>query len=1021
MKHICKSHWPLGITTAITLTGALTWQWQMPASVLAATPPTPTWRSSLPLADPVVRADAQFQARKTHTWMNGDTRFLLLDGDVLVRIGSYGFRAGKAVVQQNDEPSPGGSIRHLAIYFDQVTNLDGSGTIHAQGGRLLVTVSTLGQLILKTDALVNAEPVGDALVQAAQQRMNVYLTSINRPMMDVPTMGPVFPDSAMARRDAVRRELGVELETRLAVRFPELAGNKATQAEASSETGGPVVNVLEAVRIMPDEGTVAYNADKWIPQKTGDDETSVALMGNVRLLYQGNDGRSMSLQAENAVLFLAGTPEDLAERKLGADTVRGIYLEDNVIATDGSYTVRAPRMYYDLQQNKAVLLDAVLYTWDVQKRIPIYLRAEQLRQESRTSFSADRAILTTTEFGQPHFAIGANRVTFAQVQDETGTPNYRFTAEDTTFTFAHLPVFYWPSVSGQLERTSLQRLQVGVSNKTGIKFETKWDLFALTDQTAPQGVKASGRLDFLGEHGPATGLDVKYDRPDMFGDLRGYLLGYDSGDDEIADRNPIERDGEQRGYVHWQHRQYLPENWELSLEFGYASDPLVLETLIRDRAAADKQWETSAYLKKQEEDWAFTILTSYDVNDFTTQLTTLQSPGYVVDKLPELGYYRVGTSLWDDRLTYFSETRLSLMQITPGKDSPSDRGFTNAQSLRRFGIVTATTSFEDFALGNNVPIDWRYRADTRHEIAAPLKVATINVTPYVAGRITAYDNDFAAFAGENDQLRLMGQAGSRFHTQFSQVFDQAESRLLDVHRLRHIVEPRVDVFHTYSSYNPEDVPVYDDDVEGLSEGFGVRAGMRNTLQTQRGGPGRWRDVDWLVLDTDLVHRSDDAPVDAAIARYFGYRPEYSLGGNHFYSNLLWSITDHLASVVELVHNFDSNQMASLRAGLSMHLDPRLTQGISYVDIDPLGERLLDYTLTYQLTTKYAMSVSYIYDVNRNESREVRGALERKVPGWRLIFVGSYDLIDDEQFIGFQLSPEGLSTAGYITPLGLPEE
>ena len=43
-----------------------------------------------------------------------------------------------------------------------------------------------------------------------------------------------------------------------------------------------------------------------------------------------------------------------------------------------------------------------------------------------------------------------------------------------------------------------------------------------------------------------------------------------------------------------------------------------------------------------------------------------------------------------------------------------------------------------------------------------------------------------------------------------------------------------------STIDPERFPVFDDDVEAIQEGYGVRLGLRNTLQTQRGGPGRWR-------------------------------------------------------------------------------------------------------------------------------------------------------------------------------------
>ena len=53
--------------------------------------------------------------------------------------------------------------------------------------------------------------------------------------------------------------------------------------------------------------------------------------------------------------------------------------------------------------------------------------------------------------------------------------------------------------------------------------------------------------------------------------------------------------------------------------------------------------------------------------------------------------------------------------------------------------------------------------------------------------------------------------------------------------------------------------------------------MRNTLQTQRGGDDRWRSVDWIILDTNFVLRSDDADVTTILPRYFGYRPELIVG------------------------------------------------------------------------------------------------------------------------------------------------
>src|SRR5690606_10498775 len=98
---------------------------------------------------------------------------------------------------------------------------------------------------------------------------------------------------------------------------------------------------------------------------------------------------------------------------------------------------------------------------------------------------------------------------------------------------------------------------------------------------------------------------------------------------------------------------YLRDNWELSLQLGYVSDPTFLEEFFRSEADAGKPYETSFYLKKQQEETAFTLLAQYDLNDFTPQLTTLQAPGYTVDKSPELAWRQLGTAIFGNRLTYF--------------------------------------------------------------------------------------------------------------------------------------------------------------------------------------------------------------------------------------------------------------------------------------------------------------------------------------------------------------------------------
>jgi len=318
-------------------------------------------------------------------------------------------------------------------------------------------------------------------------------------------------------------------------------------------------------------------------------------------------------------------------------------------------------VFYDLASNRAVVLDAVMYTWDVKRQVPIYVRAEKLMQRSVAAWEADRAILTTSEFAEPHFAIAANQVTIARRVRPDGTVSRRFVSRDNTLRWGKAPVFYWPRLSGEIQELPIRRLDGSYDGNDGTIIRSEWDVFALAGRQKPDGVDLSAKIDLLGKRGAGIGGRLDYDMPEMRGELNGYLVANDDSQDQIAGRTPIDHDGDARGYLKWQHRQYLDDGWEASAELSYVSDETFLEEFFRDEAEESKPYETSLYLLKQERDWAVTLLASYDLNDFVAQTSTLQSPGYNVDKLPEIGYWRIGTTLWQDRLTYYSQNHASRM------------------------------------------------------------------------------------------------------------------------------------------------------------------------------------------------------------------------------------------------------------------------------------------------------------------------------------------------------------------------
>jgi hypothetical protein len=131
-----------------------------------------------------------------------------------------------------------------------------------------------------------------------------------------------------------------------------------------------------------------------------------------------------------------------------------------------------------------------------------------------------------------------------------------------------------------------------------------------------------------------------------------------------------------------------------------------------------------------------------------------------------------------------------------------------------------TQNIRDQFYSEGYPGEYVSRLDSRNELAMPMHWGMLNVMPFVVGRFTGYTNDFEAFSSDSDDMRFYGAAGLRMSTQFAKVDDAAENRLLDIHRMRHVVEPYMTVWTAHSTVE-EDLPVYDTTVESLVQGNAI--------------------------------------------------------------------------------------------------------------------------------------------------------------------------------------------------------
>ena len=999
-----------------------------------------TQRPSSPLGSPILSLDCDFNAVRSQIWHVGDRQYLLMEGDFSFAAGAYAFKGTEALVLIDNEKLPGRNVNHFAIYINEALEA-GEGPINASAKRLLVTISTIGDINLKTDLLEEAKaPVKTEFTKAGLRRIVRYENSLTQVMARGP-IKPVYPDSVFAKRAERRRSIGAQL-SESDKEFIRLA-DAQLEAEVAGAGEGSFANagISTAERkiqqtIFPGRGTVSYGPIEITSIKElNDQELAVMFLGGMQLGYDDIElGRNVTLKAERIVAFvdkkvMQGGPLQQAGGNIPASGVRGIYLESNVVVSDGDYTIRAPRVFYDLTENKALILDAVMYTYDSNMKLPLYVRAEALRQTSATSWEAENAQFTTSEFGEPHFAIAANKITIDKVDRPNVKNRYFLTAEDSTFNVLNMPIGYFPFVAGENWDIPIRDVRGGFNSRIGPFIETGWDMFSVFGVESPENVDITGKLGWLGRHNGSLGADASYDDPHLFGDVKSLVLPYDNGFDVLGEgRNDVNHDGEFRGYGVWRHRQDLAEDFELSIQAAGVSDNTFLENFFRQEADESQQYQASGYLKTSQDGWLLSLLGKTNLNNFTPQLTYLQAPGYVVDKLPELRFVTAPLTIFDHHVDWFSDTSLTRLRVRAGTDTPGSRGFQDESSFEVFGF-DPDMSFRDFVQSRGIPTDYVNRLDSRHELSLPLRCDNwLNVAPYIVGRVTAYDRNFEGFQSiediggvgsqNDDQVRLWGMIGTRINAEFAKVVSTKRDMFLNLNGIRHVLEPYVNVWSAVTNIDNQDLPIFDYDVERIDQGTGIALGLRNTLQTKRGGPGRWRNVDWIMLNTRYVFRIGEGFPEFRIPRYYNYHPEYSIGGDNFYSELLWMVSDNLAFTGELTWAEEFNQVVQWRINSTLDHTPRLSSFVNFEALPALSSRILTYGFTYRMTTKYRVHFLQRLDFTEDQSRRISLVLDRKLPRWTFRFNMTLDVVDNEQLFNVVLIPDGLvkTTEWAATPL-----
>lgn len=962
---------------------------------------------------PILSDPAELNGAKGTAWEEktpeGTAQFLLLEGDpiggmVAFKVGTHAFSASRAVVKITQEPTATGAIRHLTLYLENARS-SGEDTVGAEAPRLLVTAATTGAVRVSATLMKQAKAApGDDFVAAAQKRMAMPAPAPEENAPAQATSGEL-PKSRRAKREAADKA-APPAPVSPPAEAPEAPPPAPAKKPAPSLSDLPHLPGLPQSGVGTASGPVHSSADH-LEVRRGENgaEDAVLLTGHVRLSWE-YAGHLVEVQAESAVIYLkqsAGAALDGTD----ASKMSGIYLEDNAIISDGQYTVRAPRMYYDVAHNRATLLDAVMYAVDTQFHVPLYLRADLLRQHAADAFEARGVTIANNGFAEPSFAIGASRITVTRLPTDPADPSARergrLTVEDATPRIEGVPAAWLPYAALPGWRIPLRSASVSQSNRDGTTARTNWGVYDLLDIPPPEGEDMSADLDYRGNHGGALGGDYKYNREDSFGRLHVYDLPQDKGTDRLAGRDDIEHNGENRDFLRFEHRHYLTPETELTLQAAHASDPSMQETFFQDYT--ERPPESGASLKHAHEDWAVSATASMQLDRFTPSLAELEARGFQTERL-EGEFRRIGTELFDGKANWFSENRVGRVRAAVGRDAPEDRGIADWASVPEFGIPS-TASYRSAAAANGIPTTWVNRVDTRQELDVPLQSGPVDVTPFALVRYTQWSPNVEVPGGAEDTKRLYGGGGVRLATELVGTASDFSSEWLDVNGLRHVVRPEADLGWYGSSMNSGTLPMFDPDVEGLGEGGIARLGLVNAWQTHRGEGNNRRVVDWIRFKQDFIWRTGEDDPHRAVPRYVDWRPEYALGGSHAHSELLWQTTDALAMNGEAVYAFDSAQVEQWSAGATFTHSDRLTSRLSYLDTRMFDEHLVSYGVNYRLTPKYDIAVSQSFDLGPSGTGLFNASVNRKIPGGTLQVIGSYDELNSSYSIGIAFSPQGM--------------
>ncbi len=507
--------------------------------------------------------------------------------------------------------------------------------------------------------------------------------------------------------------------------------------------------------------------------------------GNIRIQYQG-----ITLAADQVTFYV--------QRKEA-------YAEGNVrLDWKGSYFT-TEKLRFDFIKQKILLVPASGYF------APFYGKAEEVQADKPANEALFReGAVTTCDLEKPHYCLQAKKIYLY--------PDDKLVAYNMVFYVYDLPLlwipYYWRSLK---ENCQGSFLYPGWKSSWGFFFLSGYHLCLPSLHLTPH-------LDYRYRNGWAYGLDGRFR---LGGNGRGEWQSY-----YLKDENFETDDGsteKERYLTDFNYSHELPWRMRGLLSAHYYSDASVRRDFFRREYESDSQPSSFAYLVRSALNYTLSLKLEPKLNTFYK----------VTEKLPELKLDTSEIALGQSGFYYQgSDSYTNFRKLYQGETSPRYKS-ERLDSYHRFSYSRKLFGWLNINPGVSLRETYYSRGPGQAEAVAGTTPAVSpatspSPTPEPADRKNIWRRVFSLNLG--------------LSTNIYGVFP-AENEWLEIHKLRHVIEPYLNYYFTDNpTVSPDDLYHFDW-IDKIDRANYTRVGIRNLLQTKR----LWRgdESSWSLLELDL--------------------------------------------------------------------------------------------------------------------------------------------------------------------------